>query len=444
VSRALSAAEESRFELAQECATGTRNMKTNALSALQIKKLTRPGLYTDGGGLALQVQPGPSKAWVFRYMLDRKPHKMGLGPLALVSLAEAREKALSARRLLLAGIDPLQARADEQAKAAAEALKAITFKQCAERFIAAHKPSWKNPKHADQWDSTIATYAEPLIGALAVQAVDTTSVMRVLEQERLDKKKKPTPLWQLRPETAYRLRGRIEQILDWATARGYRSGENPARWRGHIDKLLPGRSKIVKRKHHPALPYSEIGDFIATLRDREGTAARALEFTILTTARTSEVIGARRSEFDLKNRMWIVPGARMKSGRDHRVPLSERALEIISTLPDEGESVFTGRHADSALSNMAMLKLLQRDLQRPDLTVHGFRSTFRDWASEMTAFANEVLEMALAHVVSDETEAAYRRGDLLEKRRRLMADWATYCATASNAGDVVVPIRALS
>ena len=411
-------------------------MKSNALTALKIKKLTRPGLYADGAGLCLQVQPGPTKAWVFRYMLDRKPHKMGLGPLALVPLVEAREKALTARRLLLAGIDPLEARAGERANAAAEALRAITFKQCAERFVADHRPSWKNEKHADQWGSTIATYAEPIIGALTVQAIDTGAVMRVLEQERLDKNKKPTPLWQLRPETAYRLRGRIEQILDWATARGYRTGENPARWRGHIDKLLPGRSKIARRKHHPALPYFEIGSFIATLRERKAIASKALEFTILTAARTGEVIGARRPEFDLQNRMWIVPSARMKSGRDHRVPLSERALEIISSLPAEGEFVFAGRQPETSLSNMAMLETL-KDMGRSDITVHGFRSTFRDWGSEMTAYPHEVLEMALAHVVDDKVEAAYRRGDLLEKRRRLMTEWANFCLTPSSTAQVL-------
>jgi integrase len=417
--------------------------KSNALSALKIKRLSRPGLYADGGGLCLQVQSGPTKAWVFRYMLERKPHKMGLGPVALVSLSEAREKAQQARKLLLAGIDPLQARDDERARAAADALRAISFKQCAERYIADHRASWKNAKHAAQWEATLAGYAEPIIGALPAQAIDTAAAMAVLEQKVPDKEKKPTPLWQLRPETAYRLRGRIEQILDWAKARGYRTGDNPARWRGHLDKLLPSRSKIAKRKHHAALPYPQVADFIAMLRQREGVAALALEFTILTAARTSEVIGARRPEFDLAACMWTVPPERMKSGREHRVPLSDRVLEILAATPSEGEFVFPGRHRGAALSNMALLETL-KDMGRGDITTHGFRSTFRDWGSEMTAFPHEVLEMALAHVVSDKVEAAYRRGDLLEKRRRLMAEWADYCARASIAGDNVVQLRSSS
>lgn len=412
--------------------------KPNSLTALKINKLTRPGLYGDGGGLALQVQSGPTKSWVFRYMRAGQPHKMGLGPLALVSLAEAREKALQAKKLLLAGIDPLQARADERAQAAADALRTITFKECARRYIADHRTSWKNAKHAAQWESTLETYAEPIIGTLTAQVVDTTAVMKVLEQEVPDRDSKPKRLWHVHPETAYRLRGRIEQILDWAAARGYRSGENPARWRGHIDKLLPSRSKLARVRHHPALPYQQIGEFVETLRTRSGIAARALEFTILTAARTGEVIGARWQEFDRKTAMWVVPGERMKSGREHRVPLSDRVLEILSSLPTEGEFVFPGRYEGTPMSNMAMLATL-KDMGRGDLTVHGFRSTFRDWASEMTAFPHEVQEMALAHIVGNKVEAAYRRGDLLEKRRRLMADWAEYCTRPTNAA--IIPIR---
>ena len=358
-------------------------------------------------------------------MLAGRPHKMGMGPVALVPLAEARDKALAYRRQLLAGVDPLAARAAERANAAAEALRSVTFRQCAERYMAANRAGWKNPKHAAQWDSTIATYVDPVIGDLPVQAIDTTAVMRVLEQEA---GKPPTPFWQARPDTAGRVRGRIETVLNWAAARGYRTGDNPARWRGHIDRLLPALSKLRKVEHHAALPYQELPAFLATLRARDGVAARALEFTILTATRTGEVIGARRAEFDDDARMWIIPGIRMKSGREHRVPLSDRAIEILANMPSEGEFVFPGRQPGSVLSNMAMLETLKQ-MGRGDLTTHGFRSTFRDWAAEMTAYPHELQEMALAHVVSDKVEAAYRRGDMLEKRRRLMADWAQYCAT---------------
>lgn len=336
-------------------------MKSNSLTALQIGRLKRPGLYGDGGGLCLQVQPGPTKSWVFRYMLARRPRKMGLGPLALVSLAEAREKALAYRKLLLAGIDPLEARAAERARAAAEALHSITFAQCAEKYIAAHRAGWKNAKHAAQWDSTIETYAAPIIGALPVQAVDTAAVLKVIEQEVPGKRKgPPASLWLGRPDTAGRVRGRIELILSWATARGYRTGDNPARWRGHIDQLLPGRSKVAAVRHHAALPYPALPDFMTVLRAREGVSAVALEFTILTATRTGEAIGARRAEFDVTARMWIIPGIRMKSGREHRVPLSDRALEILAELPSEGEFVFPGRRPGTPLSNMAMLETLKQ------------------------------------------------------------------------------------
>jgi len=418
--------------------------ESNRLTALKIGKLKRPGLYADGNGLCLQVQPGPTKAWIFRYMLARRPRKMGMGPLALVPLAEAREKALAYRKLLLAGIDPIEARASDRANAAAEALRSITFSQCADKYIATHLAGWKNPKHAAQWESTIADYAKPIIGALPVRAIDTAAVMKVLEQDVTRKAKPPTPLWRALPDTAGRLRGRIEQILGWASVRGYRTGDNPARWRGHIDQLLPGRSKIAKIRHHAALPYQELPAFMTTLRARPGISARALEFTILTATRTGETIGARREEFDPAERMWSIPAARMK-GRDdergpHRVPLSERTLEILAELPSEGEFVFPGRRPQMALSNMAMLETLKQ-MGRGDLTTHGFRSTFRDWSAETTAYPHELLEMALAHAVGDKVEAAYRRGDLLEKRRRLMGDWAAYCAASPSSADNVVPLR---
>jgi integrase len=306
----------------------------------------------------------------------------------------------------------------------------MTFKDCAERYIEAHRPGWKNPKHAKQWPSTLEDYVYPVFGPIPVQAVDVGLVMKALE-----------PIWKTKPETASRVRGRIESILDWATARGYRQGENPARWRGHLDKLLPARGKVQKVKHHAALPYGEMGDFVAELRGQEGVAARALEFLILTATRTGEVIGARWDEFDLAKKVWTVPGERMKAGKEHRVPLSERALAIIEEMKGQGVNdhpfLFPGGRPGKPLSNMAMLKLLQR-MDRGDLTAHGFRSTFRDWAAEMTHFPTEVAEMALAHTVSDKVEAAYRRGDLFQKRRELMEAWARYCEP--KPGSNVVPL----
>jgi integrase len=305
----------------------------------------------------------------------------------------------------------------------------MTFRECAEAYIAAHKAGWRNPKHAAQWPSTLETYVHPVFGALPVQAVDVGLVMKALE-----------PIWQTKPETASRVRGRIEAALDWATARGYRKGENPARWRGHLDKLLPARGKVRKVEHYPALCYVEMGDFIAGLREQGGVAPRALEFLILTATRTGEVIGARWEEFDLAEKLWTVPGARMKAGKEHRVPLSGRALAITDEMEaariNDHEFVFPGGKPRKPLSNMAMLKVLQR-MGRGDLTAHGFRSSFRDWAAERTAFPHEVAEMALAHTVSDKVEAAYRRGDLFQKRRQLMEAWAKHCETHKASGEVV-------
>jgi integrase len=297
-------------------------------------------------------------------------------------------------------------------------------------MMAAHRVAWKNDKHASQWVATLKTYAYPVIGDLPLHMIDTTLVMKVIE-----------PLWSEKPETASRLRGRMEAVLDWATVRGYRAGDNPARWRGHLDVLLPSRSKVRKVEHHSALAYAELPAFLVKLREQEGVAARALEFTILTAARTSETIGATHHEIDKKNKLWSVPAERMKAGKDHRVPLSDRALKILDQVSRAGEGredfIFPGGNVGKPLSNMAMLKLLAR-MGRGDLTVHGFRSTFRDWAAERTNFPNEVVEMALAHAVDDKTEAAYRRGDLLEKRSRLMEAWSAYCDKPGSAENVVV------
>ena len=290
-------------------------------------------MYADGGGLYLRVTQEGTKNWVFRFMLNGRPRWMGIGPLALCSLQEARGKALDARRLRHAGIDPIEARLAGRVRERLEAAKSVTFKQCAEGYMKAHRAGWRNAKHAAQWEATIATYAEPIIGALPVQSVDTGLVMKVLEQEVGDASDgTAATLWTAKPETASRLRGRIELVLDWAKVRGHRSGENPARWRGHLDKLLPARGKVRRVEHHAALPYDELPEFIAALRAQEGTAGRALEFAILTAARTGEVMGARWGEIDAAEKLWTVPAARMKAAKEHRVPLSGRAVEILAEM----------------------------------------------------------------------------------------------------------------
>jgi integrase len=409
------------------------------LTALKAEKVKRPGMYADGGGLYLRVTNEGTKNWVYRFMLNGRPRWMGIGPLVLYRLQEARGKALDARRLRHEGIDPIEARRAGRMQERLEAAKAITFKQCAESYIKTHRAGWRNGKHAAQWEATLATYAEPIIGALPVQAVDTALVMKVLEQEVRDAPDKPTaPLWTARPETASRLRGRMESILDWAKVRGHREGENPARWRGHLDKLLPARAKVRKVKHHAALPYDDLPTFMTVLRAQEGIAARALEFAILTAARTGEVIGARWGEIDIGEKLWTVPAMRMKAGKEHRLPLSARVVAILKEMKplcqvSEGQNeadafVFPGGKHGKPLSNMAFLMLLRR-MKHDDLTAHGFRSTFRDWAAERTNFPSEVAEMALAHTVSSKVEQAYRRGDLFERRWRMMTAWATFCAT---------------
>jgi integrase len=395
------------------------------LTALKVERARDRGMYADGGGLYLRVTPDGTKNWVYRYMLDGRPRWMGLGPLALYGLQEARAKALEARRLRHEGIDPIDTRRAQRARARLDAARAITFKECAESYVRAHRAGWRNSKHAGQWAATLKTYVEPVLGMLPVQSVDTALVVKALE-----------PIWTEKPETASRLRQRIEKILDYARVRGYRDGDNPARWRGHLDNLLPAISKVRTVQHHAALPYEVLPAFLMRLREQEGTAARALEFAILTASRTGEVLGARWGEFDLNTKVWTVPAERMKSGKAHRVPLSNRALAILTTLKaakgraEIGEQfVFAGGKPGLPLSNMAFLMLLRR-MKRNDLTAHGFRSTFRDWCAERTNFSSEVAEIALSHAVGDKVEAAYRRGDMFERRHRLMQQWATFCSTA--------------
>jgi integrase len=407
------------------------------LTPLKVARLAAPGMYSDGAGLYLQVTASGAKSWIYRFSLRGKAREMGLGSAAVLGLSEARTRANESRRLCQDGIDPIEARKAAHAQAALDAAKAITFKEAATTFIASHRAGWRNPKHAAQWTSTLETYAYPIIGKLSVQQIDTVLVMKVIE-----------PIWAEIPETASRVRGRIEKVLDWAKARGYRQGDNPARWRGHLDTQLPRRSKVRAVRHHPALPFVDIPEFMAELRVREGLSAKALEFTILTAARTSATIGAIWSEIDLNAKVWTVPPDRAgtkitgEEPTPRRVPLCDRAIAILRALPrQEGNPhVFIGASVGKGLSDMAMLELM-RDM-RPGYVPHGFRSTFKDWCAETTNYPNEVSEAALWHVIDDKVEAAYRRGTLFEKRRKLMDDWARYCdAPKMPARGQVVELR---
>lgn len=406
------------------------------LTALTVSRTKTKGLYLDGGGLYLQVAASGQRSWIFRFRMGgrKTPRDMGLGSLADVSLAEARVKAAAARKLLSDGIDPIEAKREAQTRVALEKASAITFADAAKAYIAAHSPSWRNPKHREQWPNTLRDYVYPLVGELPVAAVTVSHIVRILE-----------PIWTSKPETASRVRGRVEAVLDWAAARGYRTGENPARWRGHLENLLPKRSRVQKVKHHPALSYSEIGAFMAMLRKQEGISALALQFLILTAARTSETIGARWNEIDMDKSTWTIPADRIKAGKEHRVPLSGPALAILRRMSEmrEGDLVFPGGRRLKPLSTNALIALLKR-MGCTGVTAHGFRSTFRDWCAEQTNYPRDVAEMALAHTIGDKVEAAYRRGDLFDKRTRLMEDWAMYCNTVLDSanGSNVIAIRA--
>lgn len=398
------------------------------LTARQVGTKKGPGLFADGGGLYLRIRGAHSRSWIFRYQTRGRRRDMGLGATDVVTLAEARELALEARRAVARGVDPISARRRDRDRAATAAAKTMTFSECARAYIGAHEAGWRNAQHKYQWRQTIDSYVNPVFGSVPVQDVDLGMVMRVLE-----------PLWTSKTETAKRIRGRIESVLDWATTRDFRKGDNPARWRGHLENLLPKPSKVRAVEHYAALPYAEIGTFMVELRQREGIAARALEFAILTAARTGEVIGARWDEIDNNERVWTIPAARMKAGKEHRVPLSDGALAIVEHMMSvrQNHFVFPGAKANQPLSNMAMLMML-RGMGHPDLTAHGFRSTFSDWCAERTSFPTEVREMALAHAVGDKVEAAYRRGDLFQKRRMIMDAWANFCAVLVNPAGVIL------
>lgn len=429
-------------------ASGESRAETMALTVKKVAKLIRggqPGRHLDSGnsgvrGLYLIVQNRRAAHWELRYQLNGRTRWMGLGSArGEFDLAQARERAREHRRQLRDKTDPLTARraeraADKAAKALA-ALKTKTFQQCAEEYIATTSAAWHNTKHGDQWKYTLATFAYPIIGSLPVAQIDTPLVLQVLEQPVKAARGYPAgTLWTARTETASRLLSRIKSILGWATVRDYRSGDNPAQWKDHLDKAgLPARSEIAKVEHYPALPFGDIPAFMAALRQREGVAARALEFAILTAARTGEVTGAPWSEIKLADKLWIIPIERQKkSDRPHRIPLAAPVLDLLEKLHTEQDNpfLFIGMQGGESLSNSAMTAVLRRmGVRQGYASVHGFRSTFMDWAHEQTAFPKVVIDMALAHSIGDKTEAAYRRGDLLEKRRKLMDAWARYCAS---------------
>jgi integrase len=403
------------------------------------------GVHPDGGGLYLQVtesktkgkEPGTrkySKSWIFRYRSSGREREMGLGSLKTIGLKDAREGAEQCRKLLREGKDPIEVRKAEKAAKEVETAKSVTFEWCAVQYMAAHEAGWRNAKHRQQWHSTLSTYAYPTIGKLPVSTVDTGLIMKIL-----------TPIWADKNETASRLRGRIEVILDWARVAGHRIGENPARWKGHIAHLLPARSKVHKAEHQPALPWEQIPEFMAELRQLEGLAAKALEFTILTAARSGETRGTPW-EGEIAGEVWTVPNYRMKLGKEHRVPLTAPALAVIDYMRSvrQNDYVFPGDQADEPLSDMALVEVIRRMNEarvkagKPpwvdpkqgnrEVVPHGFRSAFRDWVDEDTPFADWLAEAALAHAKGDKVEAAYKRGDALKKRRKLMEAWAQHCA----------------
>ncbi|MFZ4762254.1 MAG: tyrosine-type recombinase/integrase [Alphaproteobacteria bacterium] len=388
------------------------------LSALSINKTNKQGRYSDGGGLYLQIAAGGSKSWLFRFNLNKKAYQMGLGSVSAVSLSVARQKAAACRALLDEGKNPIQARQEQQAKLLFEQASSISFNHCAEAYINAHQQAWSNAKHIAQWKSTIKQYASPVIGDLSIAAIDTPLICKILE-----------PIWHNKTETATRLRQRLEKILDWASVKGYRQQENPARWKGHLDKILPAPAKIMNVEHRKALPYKDIPQFMQQLQAQQGIGAKAFILMILTACRTGEIIKTSWQEINLKEKLWVIPAKRMKAKKEHRIPLSEQALEILTMMQENRRNdwIFCNESLNKPISNGVFIAHLKRMGLKEQIDPHGFRSSFRDWAAEQTNYPREVAEQALAHSLKDKVEAAYRRGDLLEKRAALMQDWANYC-----------------
>ena len=420
--------------------------KSKELSALEVGRINEIGYHHVGGvaGLVMQVTKTRTKSWLLRVLVGGKRREIGLGGFPDVTLAGAREKARELREKIKDGIDPVAERQAARSALAAAIASALNFQQAAEKYIAANETGWTSDKHRKQWTSSLEAYAYPKIGQLPCSAIETAHLVSILE-----------PIWNTKTETASRLRGRIESVLAWATVRGYRKGENPARWKNHLDQILPARNKVQKVVHHSALDYRDIGAFVAALREVEGMGARALEFAILTAARSGEVRGATWNEIDRDAGLWIVPAERMKAEKEHAIPLSDEALALLDNLPRmAGCDLIFPNASNGVLSDMTLTAVIRRmnethvkaagagwkDRAGKIITAHGFRSTFRDWAGETTAFPREVIEHALAHQLSDKAEAAYQRGTLLDKRRRLMAEWARFCATIQTKAEVT-PIR---
>lgn len=425
-------------------------MAAEKLTAMRVEKIKKPGYYGDGKGLWLRVKDTGAKSWSFRYMLQGKSREMGLGPYPENGLAEAREKVAELRKQLKGGVDPIEARnqaeISRQAQVKLAEARLMTFDQCAEAYISSQRDGWKNAKHAQQWANTLATYASPVIGPLSVADIDLALVRKVLD-----------PIWREKTETASRVRSRIEAVLDWATVNKFRVGDNPARWRGNLDILLPAPKKVSKPENQPALDYRQIGAFMAHLRQQNSIGAKPLELAILANVRAGEVCGATWDEIDFAGKCWNIPAGRMKADKAHRIPLSDAALTLLASVSRVAGSayIFPGAKEGKTISDATMNKLIRQmhesevksgrdgymDAKQGRVVVtHGFRSTFRDWAGETTAYAREVIEHAMAHQLKDKAEAAYARGSLLEKRRRLMEDWAVYCSRLPIVGEVT-PIR---
>ena len=406
--------------------------RVNRLSALKVKKLNTPGWYPDGNGLYLQISPSGSKSWAYRYKMAGKERRQGLGSYPATPLELARTKAQESRKLRDSGLDPIDHVNELRQEAAQASVPNPTFKQCAEGCIEAKRAEWKNAKHASQWHNTIRDYVNPVLGDLPVDQVELNHVLEVLN-----------PIWTTKTETATRVRQRIETIIDWARVRGYRSNENPARWRGHLEAVLPKPRKIKAVEHHVSLHYSEIPEFMHWLCRKESLSALTLTFIILTASRSGEARGAKEEEVD-SDHVWNVPSERMKAGRSHRVPLSKAAQNVLKKAQNFGsdDRYFPGQGTAKPISDTAVLKLLKQ--YRQDLTIHGFRATFRDWCAECTNYPRELAEAALAHQLKSETERAYQRGDLLAKRSRLMNEWARYCGSQYRRSTNVTPIKSNS